>query len=116
MGKVPMTGRAKELFKELRPEILSIDTEIIELAEDKSVSYHGPAFFVEVIPRVHGFSLLLPLAFNEVADYGSIAEDTAQWKFIVNAAYDGGVLVSVSDSDGVKAALPLIRHAHAVDS
>ncbi len=116
VGKVAMTDRARELFEELRPEILSIDTEIIELAEDKSVSYHGPAFFVEVIPRVHGFSLLLPLAFNEVADYGSIAEDTAQWKFIVNAAYDGGVLVSVSDSDGVKAALPLIRHAHAVDS
>ena len=116
VGKVPMTGRARELFEELRPQILSIDTEIIELAEEKSVSYHGPAFFVEVIPRVHGFSLLLPLAFNEVADYGSIAEDTAQWKFIVNAAYDGGVLVSVSDSDGVKAALPLMRHAHAVNS
>ena len=116
VGKVPMTDRARELFEELRPQILSIDTEIIELAEDKSVSYHGPAFFAEVIPRVHGYSLLLPLDFNEVVDYGSIAEDTAQWKFIVNAAYDGGVLVSVSDSDGVKAALPLIRHAHAVDS
>ena len=55
VGKVAMTDRARELFEELRPEILSINTEIIELAEDKSVSYHGPAFFVEVIPRVHGY-------------------------------------------------------------
>ena len=78
---------------------------------DKSVSYHGPAFFVEVLPRKYGFSLLLPLDFNEVADYGSIAKDATQWKFIVNAAYDGEVLVSVSDSNGLKAALPLIRHA-----
>ena len=74
-----MTARARELFEALRPHIRSIDPEIIELAESKSVSYHGPAFFLEVLPRKDHINLLVPLDFNEVVDASGIAEDATQW-------------------------------------
>ena len=39
---------------------------VIEAAERKSVSYHDPEFFLEVIPRKYGLVLVIDLDFNEV--------------------------------------------------
>ena len=47
-AKVPMSEDAR-LCSTPRAKVLQIDTNIIELAEQKSVSYHGPAFFLEVL-------------------------------------------------------------------
>ena len=63
-----MSEDARLLFDALRAKVLQIDTNIIELAEQKSVSYHGPAFFLEVLPRKNRITLLLDLDFNEVDD------------------------------------------------
>ena len=60
-GTVPMSGAARSLFDLLRANVLEIDGDIIELAEQKSVSYHGPAFFLEVLPRKDRMNLLLAL-------------------------------------------------------
>jgi predicted transport protein len=84
------------------------------LAEKKSVSYHGPAFFLEVLPRKNRIGLLLPLEFNEVDDLEGIAEDTSQWKFFVNAQYEGGVYVVIRDESDIDKALPIIRMAREV--
>jgi hypothetical protein len=65
-GKVPMSAAARSLFDLLRTKVLEIDSDIIELAERKSVSYHGPTFFLEVLPRKNRITLLLALDFNEV--------------------------------------------------
>jgi hypothetical protein len=70
----------------------------IELAEEKSVSYHAPAFFLEVLPRKNRITLLLDLDINEVDDPSGIAEDTSQHKFFVNAVYEGGVYVPVREA------------------
>jgi predicted transport protein len=85
----------------------------LELAESKSVSYHGPAFFLETLPRKHGLTLLLPLDFSEIDDPTGIAQDATQWKFFFYANYEGGVSLSISQDDDVGSAMPIIRQAHA---
>jgi predicted transport protein len=106
-----MSEEARKLFDQLRVKILGIDTDIIELAEQKSVSYHGPSFFLEILPRKNRITLLLDLDFNEVDDPSNIARDTTEYKFLVNAVYEGGVLISVWDADDVENSLPIIRQA-----
>ena len=110
--KVPMSNVARELFEVLRPEIQAIDPNVIEMAERRSVSYHGPTFFLEFVPRKNSVGLLLALEFNEIEDSIGLVQDTSQWKFIVNAAYDAGVCISVSDKTDINKAIPIIRKAH----
>ncbi len=61
-----MSDKARALFESLRHQVKEIDDGVLEVAESKSVSYHGPVFFLEVLPRKHRLTLLLPLDFNEV--------------------------------------------------
>jgi predicted transport protein len=89
VSKVPMSPAARHLFEILREKIKTLDTDIIELAEQRSVSYHERAFFLEVIPRKNQIGLLLPLEFNEIQDPSGVVEDASLWKFIVNAAHEG---------------------------
>ncbi|MCK1433504.1 hypothetical protein [Bradyrhizobium sp. 87] len=111
--KVPMSGEAKVLFDMLRSKLLWIDTDVIELAEAKSISYHAPNFFLEVLPRRYRLSLLLGLDFDELEDPHSIAQDATRWKFLVNASHEGGVLLNVRNASEIEDALPLVRQAHA---
>ena len=111
VGKVPMSAVARGLFDLLREKILKMDADIIELAEQKSVSYHGPTFFLEVLPRKDHVSLLLAPDFNEVDDPSGIAKDASEWKFFVNAVYEGGVNIPVRGVDDFDKALPMIRQA-----
>lgn len=116
VGKVNMSSKARELFELLRARVRELDDEVIELAEQKSVSYHGPSFFLEVLPRKHRINLLLALDFNEVEDPAGIAQDATQWTWFVNAQHAGGVSVRISEPADVDKAMPLIRQAYAVAS
>lgn len=109
--KVPMSDSARNLFDQLRTRVFEIDTNIIELAEQKSVSYHGPGFFLEVLPRKNRITLLLDLDFNEVDDPEDITRDASEYKFLVNAVYAGGVLISILDADDIEKSVPIIRQA-----
>ncbi|MGB8898751.1 MAG: DUF5655 domain-containing protein, partial [Methylocella sp.] len=109
--KVPMSTAARSLFDLLRTKILAIDDEIIELAERKSVSYHGPAFFLEVLPRKNRITLLLALDFNEADDPSEVAKDASEHKFFVNAEYEGGVYFAIGMPEDIQKALPAIRQA-----
>lgn len=109
--KVPMSEGARRLFDQLRVAVLQFDPNIIELAEQKSVSYHGPSFFLEILPRKNRITLLLDLDFNEVDDPLNIAHDASEYKFLVNAVHEGGVLVSILGADDIENSLPLIRQA-----
>ena len=116
VGKVQMTEEARALFEQLRAMVLEIDSDIIELAEPHSVSYHGPEFFLEVLPRKNRINLLLALDFNEAEDPHGIAKDTSQRKFFVYAQYEGGVNIPIWSTDDIELALPIIRQAHALIS
>ena len=112
VAKVEMSAEARALFQELRSHVLALDSDILELAEPKSVSYHGPVFFLEVLPRRYSLTLLLALDFNEVDDPSGLAQDATQWKFFIHARHEGGVFLSVRDFAAIESALPLIRQAH----
>jgi predicted transport protein len=111
VAKVPMSNHARALFEVLRTKIQEIDPSILELAEPKSVSYHGPAFFLEVLPRKQRLSLLLPLDHAEIDDPHGLAHDANEWKFLVNAKHEGGVVLRVAGEEDVANAIPIIRQA-----
>jgi hypothetical protein len=54
--------------------------------------------------------LILPLEFSEM-ESPPFAGDRSEWKFIVNAQHSGGVLLSVTSQEEVRAAVPIIRQA-----
>lgn len=114
VAKVPMSAAARDLFETLRPRILEIDPAILELAETKSISYHGPGFFLEVLPRKQRLSLLLPLDHAEIEDPHGLASDATEWKFLFYAKYEGGVLLRIKDEQDVDHALPMIRQAYSL--
>ena len=106
-----MSAAARHLFDLLQRKVLEIDDDIIELDEQKSVSYHGPIFFLEILPRKDHIILLLALDFNEVDTPSGIAKDASMWKFFVNAVYEGGVYIPISGNADIDKALPMIRQA-----
>ena len=116
VAEVPMSQKARELFELLQARIRDIDVGIIELAEEKSVSYHGPEFFLEVLPRKNSINLLLALDFNEVHDPSDIAQDASQWKFFVNAKHEGGVCVFIREAEDIDKAVPMVRQSHEMTS
>jgi predicted transport protein len=116
VSKIKMTADAKVLFDELRARVMALDSDILELAELNSISYHGPAFFLEVLPRAHKLTLLLALDFNEVDDPSGLAKDATERKFFVHARHEGGVSISLWDTEAIEGALPIIRQAHAVSN
>ena len=114
VGKVQMTEVARGLFEQLRTMVLEIDSDIIELAEPRSVSYHGSEFFLEILPRKNRINLLLALDFNEAENPHGIAKDTSQRKFFVHAQYEGGAYIPIWSTGDIELALPIIRQAHAL--
>jgi predicted transport protein len=113
VSKVAMSSEARFLFEALQARIIEIDHDVLELAESKSVSYHNPQFFLEVLPRRYRISLLLALDFDEIDDPLGLAQDASQWKFLVNARHEGGVLLNLSSISEIDSVIPLIRQAHA---
>ena len=116
IGKIKMSDEAKVLFETLRAHVKTLDSDVLELAEPHSVSYHGPAFFLEVLPRRKRLTLLLALDFNEVDDASGFAKDATKKKFYVHARHEGGVSLSVWNTADIENALPLIRQAHAASN
>ena len=86
----------------------------VALAESKSVSFHAPNFFLEVLPRKHRLTLLLPLDFSEIDDPTGIAEDATEWKFFFYAKYEGGVSIKIKEAGDIEHAIPIIRQAYSL--
>lgn len=116
LDKVVMTDEAKALFNALRDRIKADFPEVIEMAEAKSVSYHDPDFFLEVIPRKRGLGLLIGIDYNEVDGQDETVQDTANYSFVMNASYQGGILINLRDLDQLKQAMQVIARAHTLIS
>lgn len=114
VGKVPMSEKARTLFDAISPKIAQINADVVELAESKSVSFHSPNFFLEILPRKHRLTLLLPLDFSEVDDTTGIAEDATEWKFFFYAKYEGGVSIKIKELGDIEHAIPIIRQAYSL--
>lgn len=116
LDRVDMTDGAKAMFDTLRARIRADFPEVIEMAETKSVSYHDPEFFLEVIPRKRGLSLLIGIDYNEVDGPDETVRDTANYSFVTNASYQGGVLINLRDADQMDLAMRVITQARALIS
>ena len=116
VAKVPMSIPARALFEQISERIKQIDPSILELAEAKSVSYHGPGFFLEVLPRKQRLILLMPPDHAEINDPHGLTRDANDWKFVTNAKYEGGVLLKINDSAQIDQAMPIIRQVFAMMS
>jgi predicted transport protein len=102
VNKVEMSAEARALIDKLRAQVLAVGSDVLELAEPKSISYHGPNFFLEVLPRLYSLTLLLVLDFNEIDDPTGRAQDATQREFFINARYEGGVSLRVVAVDGIE--------------
>ncbi|MCA9774981.1 MAG: hypothetical protein KC466_21355, partial [Myxococcales bacterium] len=87
---------------------------VIEMAEGRSVSYHDPEFFLEVIPRKRGLSLLIGIDHSEVDGPDETVRDTANYSFVTNASYQGGVLINLRSEAQLDLAMRVIIGAHAL--
>lgn len=112
LEKVEMTDEAKTLFDALQKRIKTDFPEVIEMPETKSVSYHAQDFFLEVIPRKRGLSLLVGIDYNEVDGPDEWVEDTANYSFVMNASYQGGVVINLRETDHLEHAMRVIVQAH----
>jgi uncharacterized protein with ParB-like and HNH nuclease domain/predicted transport protein len=101
-----------ELFDELSAQILALGADILQLPGANTVTYRVFEFFVEIIPRKKGLTLLLNLDFDEADDPSKRASDATERAFIIHATETGGVLFRVSKDDDIAPAMHLIRQAY----
>jgi predicted transport protein len=104
---------ASSLFKLLRERINDLCPDVTEMIEGQSISYHGPVFFLEVLPRKNKLSLLLPLEYEQITDPSGIAADAAEWKFLIHAQHSGGVLLGVKTPSDIEASMSFIKQSYA---
>ena len=113
--EINMSESAKGLFEVLRSEVLQLgfESEVIEIASEKTVTYHGPDFFLEIIPRKRRLDLLLSLDFSEVDDPSGRAEDMDQRNFVTKATNHGGVLLLMDNPVDLEWVMPLLQQSFA---
>jgi len=111
VADVPMSEKARQIYDALRPSIFEIEPDAIEIAEPKSISFHNPTFFMEILPRKHRLLLLLPSDFSEISDHSGLALDATGRKFFANAKYEGGTVVRVNEVGDIGAAVSVLRQS-----
>jgi len=112
LDKLEFDSESKALFDLLRPQILALGEDVIELCGAKSVTYRVYDFFVEVIPRKRRVSLILNLDFEECDDPTQRAFDATEYAFITHASETGGVLFSLEDTSHIAPAVHVVRQAY----
>ena len=103
---------ARKLFDMLRPQVLAIGDDVVELCGAKSVTYRVYDFFVEVLPRKRYLLLVLNLDFEECNDPTQRAFDATEYAFITNASESGGTGFSLEDDLQIASAVSVIRQAY----
>lgn len=114
ISQVPMSPDAAALFEALRTRLHAAFPDVIEAAEHKSVSYHDPEFFLEVIPRKRGIVLVVDLDFNEVEVGAGLAKDASDRSFVMHASHQGGVIVQLRDPSEIECAMAIVAQARAL--
>ena len=111
---VPMDDSCRVIFDRLRKQILTRLSGVIEIPEGKSISYHRPRYFLEVVPRTGYLSLLLSVPYDEARGEEGRAADLSLWSHIRGAHYkqESRTLLDVSlNEETLRAATNLIQRA-----
>ena len=113
VDQVEMNSEARGLFNLLRPSILELG-DVIEIPERKSVSYHSPYFFLEVLPRTGYLTLLLSSDYADIDDSTGFVKDASEWKYLAHSRHDGGGITHISSEEDVIKVVPFVRQAFTV--
>ena len=103
---------ARPLFDAIRPHILALGEDVIELCGAKSVVYRVYDHFLEVLPRAKYILLLANIDFDETEDPSGLARDASDWAFVTNASESGDVIFSLKDPSQVQAAMHIVQQAY----
>ncbi len=108
---VEMTDQARSLFLEWKRTMGLGTSDVIEVSERKSISYHDPDFFVEVLPRKYYLLVIVPVDFSEIDDQTGFVRDTREWKFIPNARHAAGVAMEIWNIEQIERSKPVVMMA-----
>ena len=103
---------SRALFDALRPQIMALGDDILELCGAKTVTYRVYDFLLEIIPRKHRLMLSFNLDYEDCDDPSQCASDATERAFIIHATESGGVLFNLRDSSQFGAAIHIARQAY----
>ena len=103
---------SRALFDALRPQIMVLGDDIVELCGAKTVTYRVYDFLLEIIPRKRRLLLSFNLDYEDCDDPSQRASDATEWAFIIHATESGGVLFDLRDSSQFGAAIHIARQAY----
>ena len=103
---------SRALFDALRPQIMALGDDILELCGAKTVTYRVYDFLLEIIPRKRRLMLSFNLDYEDCDDPSQCASDTTERAFIIHATESGGVLFNLRDSSQFGAAIHIARQAY----
>ncbi len=113
---VAMPEPVRELFRRLRTRVQALGSEVVEIVEAKTVSYHRLRYFVEVVPRKRSLEVLLALPFDEADDPSEKKKDLRDWKIVQLSRYKESSQTSIDiplDNDAaLEATVHLIEQAY----
>jgi predicted transport protein len=111
-ASVGLDPTAASLFALLRPQVMALGEDVVELFGDKSVTYRVYEYFLQVLPRRGRLFLLLNLDFDAIDDPSGRATDMSTYAFVLNSTEEGGVGCEVRVAGDIPAAMDLIRQAY----
>lgn len=103
---------ARVLFEAIRPHLMALGDDVLELCGAKSVVYRVFDHFVEVLPRSRRIQLLVNIDFDDIDDPSGLARDASNNAFVANASESGDVLFSLRDVAQVPAAMHVVQQAY----
>lgn len=120
LKEVQFDDTARRIFESLRMEVLDLGPGVVEIPEQKSVTYHGPRYFLEVLPRKGSLVLLLPLPFDDTGDPKGVTTDLREKAFIAGARCknESETLYRVlsNDTETIRAAMYFVERAYRATS
>jgi predicted transport protein len=103
---------SRVLFDAIRPHILALGEDVLELCGARSVVYRVYDYFLEILPRTNYILLMANLDFVDTDDPSGIARDASNYAFITNASESGDVIFSLRDASQVQAAMHIVLQAY----
>ena len=103
---------SRALFDALRPQIMALGDDIVELYGAKTVTYRVYDFLLEIIPRKRRLMLSFNLDYEDCDDPSQRASDATELAFVIHATESGGVLFNLRDFSQFGAAIHIARQAY----
>nr|WP_274389670.1 DUF1524 domain-containing protein [Paraburkholderia tagetis] len=97
---------------------VALGDDVTEVVSPRSILFHEPAWFAELLPRANGIDIRLACEATELATVTTGVQATSQWARIANSAVQGteGSTYYVNSDAKLDAACALIRKAYELAS